>query len=282
MSDNDEGSNPKTNDEEIPESVQDPLLDAENFGKSAEAEADSVAPSASLPVNNWDTGVSVAAHIAALQAKHEAELKAKAAELQAAVLAEQLKRVEVEKELAVAQSAGPSSQGGGANSEGSTSSIATGNSRAERRKRELAWDRLPYVPVGNYEGNPFRGPDSAVHLGNRDRPQPFRLEHDPTYKELQSSNNSMKFEYEIHAPLLWYFWGISKFLSTDFKAVVLGESTAEERAPYVEALENSVERSLEWFSVRHALITQRARALAAGEKNSPVLQHMQEDPGLPH
>ena len=274
--DGEQGTEPDNNDQEGQHAHQEPAgdLGAEILeGEGAGAEADAVVPDAPPPANNWDTGVSVAAHLAALTAKHEAEL-------QAAVLQEQLKRLEVEKQLLAAQqSAGASDSKGGntQSSEGSISSASSGNSRADRRKRELEWDRLQYVPVTNYEGNPFRGPDPSVHLGNRDRPQPYRLDHDPVYKELEKTRNSMRFEYEIHAPLLHYFWGINEFVKSDFKSVVLGNSTPEERAPYVEALVNSTARSLEWFSIRHALITERARALREGERDSPLLQHLQDE-----
>ena len=245
-------------------------LTAENLEEdSAGAEADVVVPAAAPPSNAWD-GISVAAHLAALKAQHEAELKA-------AVLAEQLKRVEIEKELIEAK-AGKSVGTNSASTGSSVSSApSTGNSRAERRQRELEWDRLPYVPVSNYDFNPFRGPDPSVHLGNRDRPQPFRLDHDPVYKELEKTKNSLRFEYEIHSPLLYYFWGINEFIKTDLKSVLLADTTPEERAPYITALENSSARSLEWFSIRHALITERARALKEGWKDSPVLRHMQEE-----
>lgn len=268
-----QGTEPGNNGQEGQPAHQEPVgeLVAEILEKEgAGAEADAVVPAAPPPANNWDTGVSVAAHIAALKAQHEAEL-------QAAVLKEQLKRLEVEKQLLEAQkSAGTSAgaQGNSLSSEGSISSTSTGNSRADRRKREQDWDRLQYVPVTNYEGNPFRGPDPSVHLGNRDRPQPFRLDHDPVYKELEKTRNSIRFEYEIHAPLLHYYWGINEFIKSDFKGVILGDSTAEERAPYVAALENSSARALEWFSIRHALITERARALKEGERDSPLLQHL--------
>jgi hypothetical protein len=219
--------------------------------------------------------ITVEEHLAAVKAQH-------AAELEAAILREQLKRLEVEKQLAQLQARSPENSAGHtagtAGSEGSTSSKSTdGGSRAERRRREKEWDRLSYIPVSNYEGNPFRGPDPSVHLGNRDRPQPFRLDHDPVYKELKRQKNSMRYEYEIHAPILYYYWGITKFVETDFEEVILGDSTPEQRVPYVEALQNSLKRTLEWFAIRHALITERARALAEGETNSPLIQHLQEE-----
>lgn len=133
------------------------------------------------------------------------------------------------------------------------------------------------MPVSSYEKNSFRGPDPSIHLGNRERPQPFVLEHNPVYQEWKKQRNSMRYEYEIHAPLLHYLWGINEFVKTDFKELILGDSSPEDRAPYADALENSFARALEWFSIRHALISERARALAAGEANSPVIQHMQEE-----
>lgn len=266
QSDGDRGSEPD-NFLEVEEPLRALALEESQVGDSKKAtEADPSNPP-SAPSNEWSTGISVAAHLAALQAKHEAEL-------QAAVLREQVKRLEVEKQLVAAQLSVATGSGKSTASEGSTTSS---NSRADRRRREQEWDKLQYVPVGNYEKNPFRGPDPSVHLGNRDRPQPFLLEHDPVYQELKKQRNSMRYEYEIHAPMLHYLWGINEFVKQDFKALALNDTSPEERAPYVDALENSLARTLEWLSIRHALISERARSLAEGETNSPIIQHLQDE-----
>ena len=143
----------------------------------------------------------------ALQAKHAAEV---------ALLREQIRRLEVEKELAELRA-----KAAAGTSESTAESEAEPASRAARRKREKEWDELPYVPVENYRGNPFRGPDVAVHLPNASRPQCFPLDHDPVHKLLSEQKTPMRYEYEILHPLLYYLWGFKQFLERDFSDCVL-------------------------------------------------------------
>lgn len=121
------------------------ILSAEIFAEKSAGDVvrGGKATAAPAPTNSRDQGVSVVAHIAALQAKHDAELRAVG-------LAETVKRLEVKKKFAEAQSIAP---GISAKSESSQSSTG-GGSRADRRRRELEWDKRSYVPVGNYDGNP--------------------------------------------------------------------------------------------------------------------------------
>lgn len=197
----------------------------------------------------WERGVAITDHVAAVKAQH-------AAELETAFLRERVKRLEVEKDLAEARAklATMSSSGSTVNSE------AEPATRAARRQREKEWDDLSYVPVENYRGNPFRGPDPGVHLANPQRPQCYALENDPIHKLLAESKSGMRFEYEITHPMLHYFWGVKQFIESDFAGCVLSwDSTVEQRSAYLEALTNSTARIFEWLAVSHALITKRVR-----------------------
>lgn len=215
----------------------------------------------------WEKGVGIAEHLAAVKAQH-------AAELETALLREQVKRLEIEKELAEARA---QLQSGPQNSDSSEASSVEPATRAARRQREKEWDGLSYVPVDNYRGNPFRGPDPGVHLPNPLRPQCFPLDHDPVHKLLLESKSSMRFEYEITHPVLHYYWGVKQFLETDFAGCVLRtDSTVEQRAEYLEALTNSTARIFEWLAVRHALLTKRARTPKTTESNA-ILEHYQNE-----
>ena len=225
------------------------------------------APEAPAEPTVWEKGVNLVEHLAAVKAQH-------AAELEAALLREQVKRLEIEKELAEAR---VQLQSGPQNSDSSEASSAEPATRAARRQREKEWDELSYVPVENYRGNPFRGPDPGVHLPNPLRPQCFPLDHDPVHKLLLESKSSMRFEYEITHPVLHYFWGVKQFLETDFAGCVLrSDSTVEQRAEYLEALTNSTARIFEWLAVRHALLTKRARAPKTTDSNA-ILEHYQNE-----
>ena len=97
------------------------------------------------------------------------------------------------------------------------------------------------------------------------------------HKLLAESGSSLKFEYEISHPVLHYFWGVKQFLETDFADCVLrAESTAEQRADYLEALTNSTARIFDWLAVRHALLTKRART-PKGHENHLILEHYQNE-----
>lgn len=198
----------------------------------------------------------------ALKAKHAAEV---------ALLREQIRRLEVEKELAAARAKNASS------SESTAESQAEPASRAARRQREKEWDSLSYVPVENYRGNPFRGPDVAVHLANASRPQCFPLDHDPVHKQLSEQKTPMRYEYEILHPLLYYLWGCKQFLEQDFTDCVLSPDSAQSvRGEFLEALTNSFSRIFEWLAVRHALIEKRART-SKSEHSAQILEHYQSE-----
>ena len=119
-------------------------------GPADAVDAAAVAPTA------WEKGVGIVEHLAALKAQH-------AAELETTLLREQVKRLEIERELAETRAQIKSGHPNSATSDSSTTEPAT---RAARRQREKEWDALSYVPVVNYRGNPFRGPDPGVQLPN--------------------------------------------------------------------------------------------------------------------
>lgn len=221
---------------------------------------------AAAPPTAWEKGVAITEHLAALKAQH-------AAELETALLRERIKRLEVEKDLAEAR-AQLATQSSTSSTVESSTEPAT---RAARRQREKEWDELSYVPVENYRGNPFRGPDPGVHLANPQRPQCFSLDNDPIHKLLVDSKTPMRFEYEITHPVLYYFWGVKQFLESDFAGCVLdASSTVEQRTAYLEALTNSTARIFEWLAVRHALITKRART-PKSDHSYEVLEHYQNE-----
>ena len=206
--------------------------------------------------------LSVARLEEAVQARHAAEV---------ALLREQVRRLEVEKELAEARAKVTSS------SESTDEFPAEPASRAARRKREREWDKLSYVPVENFHGNPFRGPDAAVHLPNVSRPQCFALDHDPVLRLLSEQKTPMRYEYEILHPLLYYFWGIQQFMEQDFPECILSpDSDPADRAAFFEALKNSLTRVFEWLAVRHALIEKRART-PKSEHSAQILEHYQNE-----
>ena len=120
-----------------------------------------------------------------------AEARARAAEAEAKV-------------LALESSSGRSSE--------SVTSSGEDYSQAKRRAQNEAWDKLSYVPVSEFKGNPFGGPDNRTSLGNPDRPQPYALDNDPVYRRLESAKQSTLYEYKILHPLLYYAYGYHEFL----------------------------------------------------------------------
>ena len=81
----------------------------------------------------------------------------------------------------------------------------------QRRQRELEWDKLSYIAVGEFSGNPHLAPDPRVGLANPDRPQPFSLYGCKISDSFEATKSGLRFEYAILAPLLYYFWGLLQF-----------------------------------------------------------------------
>lgn len=151
---------------------------------------------------------------------------------------------------------------------------STSGTISARQAREKLWDGLVYVPPA--PDNPFFGPDPRLLLANSDRPQPFSLRGDATADALQNTHSGQKFEYAILAPILYSLHNAVHFSQNQLREVVLDPDASEkDRAFHLDALNNSLERILEWFSVRHALIVQRAR-VSAGNASSEMVEHLQD------
>ena len=80
------------------------------------------------------------------------------------------------------------------------------DSETNWRKLEEYYDSLAYVPVSRFQSRiPFTGPDPRYLPNNVDRPQAFDLYGDRVADQLESSKGSLRYEYAITEPLLWYF-----------------------------------------------------------------------------
>ena len=178
----------------------------------------------------------------------ELETQVKAAQLEASEAKQRAAEAALRAETALQSS-----------SESVTSSKVADES--ERLKLQELWDNLVYVPVP--ERNPFRGPDQPQMLKNRDRPQCFALDNDPTYKLLVENKQSVRFEYQILHPILYYYHGLQEFLKGDLR-LALETGDASTRLEYLEAAINTSTRIYEWLTQRHALLQVRARLQTEG------------------
>ena len=259
------------------ESPQEEVSDSGHPSPSVESEA-AASPSGDAPASPPAQGLPGSAE-ADIRARYEAELQAAGlrenlAKAQVSLLEERLKNAELRAELAEKNSAGPSQDSAQRSSSSASSEPAT---RQARRDREAEWDKLPYVPVSNFLGNPFLGPAQGSRFPNVSRPQCFELHHNPVHQKLVESKSSMRYEYEILHPLLYYSYALKEFGEGELLACIADpQSSPEARVEYLEAYLNTYARIYDWFVARHALIEERARA-SKDEHSAAFLEHLQDE-----
>ena len=276
-SDQDINSDETLNVTERRDDAEDPAEEASDSGNpSPSVEGEAAASPSGGATAGLPTPPSLSPLEAAIRARYDAQLQA--AELRTQLerskvelLEERLKNAELQATLAAERSTGTDSDTAGRSS---ASSSAEPTTRKGRREREAEWDKLPYVPVENFTGNPFTGPADGARFANPSRPQCFALHHDTVYQKLVESKSSMRYEYEILHPLLYYGWALKEFGEGELLDYIANPlSSAENRVALLEAYTNSYARIFDWLSIRHALIQKRAGA-SKSDHSHALLEHL--------
>ena len=137
------------------------------------------------------------------------------------------------------------------------------DSETNWRKLEEYYDSLAYVPVSRFQSRiPFTGPDPRYLPNNVDRPQAFDLYGDRVADQLESAKGSLRHEYAITEPLLWYLHGLVLYCRAELSSVIYEPtSTEKEREEYLEPALNSLERIHEWLAARNDLVKRLSGAL---------------------
>ena len=140
------------------------------------------------------------------------------------------------------------------------------------RKLEEYYDTLPYVPVSRFRSRiPFTGPDPRHLPENVDRPQAYDLYGDRVADALEASKGSLRHEYAITEPLLWYLHGLVLYSRKELSEVIYAPNgTVKERETYLEPALNSLERIHEWLSARNDLVKRLSGALGEHSDSSLV------------
>ena len=187
---------------------------------------------------------------------------------------EQAARCRAEKEAAEAKLAAALAKVGSA---GPTPSSTSSTALSGRRAREQEWDSLDYVCIGDFVGNPHLAPDPRVGLVNPDRPQAFSLYGCKISAALEGQKSALKYEYQILAPLLYYFWGAQQFGHDYLEGEIAREnSTAEERISLLRPYLNSLDRIYEWFLARKELLELRSGVDGTMGSDPSFLAYAQE------
>ncbi|XRB16598.1 hypothetical protein RI054_13g64420 [Pseudoscourfieldia marina] len=131
------------------------------------------------------------------------------------------------------------------------------------RKLEEYYDSLEYVPVSKFAHlNPFTSPDPRHCPANVERPQAFDLYGDRVADALEASKGSLRFEYSITEPLLYYLHGVVHFANTElYRVVTATDSTVEKRTRWLQATLNSLDRIHEWLAARNDIVKRLSGAL---------------------
>ena len=217
------------------------------------------------PTQVGDPGRPLADQVAA-GADPEKEILKYQLEISQLKLEVQAAKLEAAEQKLLAQAAGSTHE--------SVTSKADEHTEEQRHKLHEHWDSLLYVPVGELRGNPFRGPDQPGTLKNPDRPQCFPLDNDPTLNRLINNKQSIRYEYQILHPVLYYYYGLQEFLKRDLRAA-LEDPDVEVRLSHWEAVVNTSTRIYEWLTTRHALLQVRSRLQTEGHTGE-LLAHLQD------